>query len=91
MVGILQYSDCVRDMNDISKYLPPYSIKGGGNMSNIGPSTKNNYMSMIFAFQLGTDFLHSCRMNYMRKFETIITYLMKNGVNLCPPWRIKIK
>ena len=45
---------------------------------------------MIFVLQLGTDFLHPFRINWMTKFRTIVPCLINIGVTFCPSWRIKI-
>ena len=60
-------------------------------MIKIGPSTAKNYLNILFALQLGTDFLHSRRMNWMTEVITIVLYRTKNDVTVCILWRLKIK
>ena len=84
-VKILQYADCIHNNNNLAKYLPPPSMKEGGMMRQIGPFVTNNDLIIRLALQLGTNFLHPCRMNWMTKLRNIFLCCMNNGVTLCPP------
>ena len=59
-------------------------------MGHIGPSATRNSLSIRSMFQIGTDFLHIFRMNWMKKVRNIVLCLVNNGVTFCPPWRLKI-
>ena len=89
-VGILHCYEHVQNINDLAKYLTSLSTKGGITTRHIGPPATNNSLSMRLALQLGMDLIHPFRMNYMTKVRTIITYLMNNGVTLCPLCNLKI-
>ena len=56
----------------------------------IGHSGTNDYLSMRFALQPGTDFQNSCRMKCVIKTRNISPTPMNNSVPSCPPWRQNI-
>ena len=64
--------------------------RAGSTMSNIGLSATNNYISMIFSLQLGTDLLHLIGMNWITRSRTIVMYPTQNGVTLFLPRRLKM-
>ena len=59
-------------------------------ISHIGPSVTNNFLFMIFALQLMSNFQHPCKMKWKINIRTVTLCLMKNSVNSCPPWRRNI-
>ena len=59
-------------------------------MGYIGPYATNNYPIIRFKLKLGTELIHTFRINWMKKFRTIVPCLMKNGVTFYSPWILKI-
>ena len=58
-------------------------------MGHIGPSATRNSLSIRSMFQIGTDFLHIFRMNWMKKVRNIVLCLVNNGVTFCPPLKLR--
>ena len=59
-------------------------------ISQVGPSAKNNFLSIIFMLKIRNESLHSCRINCRVKLRTIFPYLNNKGVSLFPTCRLNI-
>ena len=53
-------------------------------------SVTNNSLRTIFALQLRADYPHPSRTSWRIIMRNIVPYFMNNGVNFCPPLRLRI-